>query len=1022
MNSKTYIRWLASVALLMIGLAIFQSPLPGQYFGRNKVQYQKFDFKILKTQHFDVYFYPGFKDAAEQAARMAERWYARFSRVLNHELRGRQPLVLYASGSHFTQTTIIPEILGEGTGGVTESVKRRIILPLGASLRESDHVIGHELVHAFQYDMTSSANSPNGGSEPGVARMPLWFVEGMAEYLSIGPVDPNTAMWMRDASRRNKLPTIKKLDNYRYFPYRYGQALWAYITGRWGDEIIPRLMRGIGRTGDYLTGLEKILGIKHAQLSKDWHEALKKAYDPVLVATNLTDPSSQVLAKGTEENVYNVSPSISPDGKQIMSLSTRDLFSVDMYLADTKTGRIEQRVTRTATDPEFESLQFIRSAGSWERNGKRFLFSAVTKGRPVLMFYDVPSKKITTEIPIAGVDEIMSPSWSPDSKRIVFSALSGGVTDLFIYDLETSGVKRMTNDSYAELQPVWSPDGGSVAFVTDRFSTDLSILSLGEYELALLNPETGEIKKVEGFSGAKNINPQWAPDSKSLYFLSDIKGKTDIFRVDLASSRIFQITNLYTGVSGITDMSPALSIAVEAKELVYSGYDDGNYTLYSMTSPEALQGKASLAEFGAQNLAVLPPREQPGGALLGLVRNPLFGLPEEATFPESDYKPKLALDFVATPQVAVGVDRFGTYGGGGLTLFWSDMLNYHTVATMVQTSSRIKETTALVGYQNTQSRMNWGVVAQRIPYVSGYYNFYTDEVNGNLVDIFEQNLFWQINYDLAAFMSYPFNQVRRFQMSGGYRYLGFETEVIRDTYDYYTGMFLAHDVIDTTGQYGSLLKGIHMGYLAAALVYDSGIFGATGPILGQSYVLQLSPTVGTLNYNEVMADYRRYFMPVKPFTLAFRFLHYGRYGKDSEDSRLWPLFIGYDGLIRGYDYYSFTYDEVAGSFDYDRLFGSKMMIANAELRFPLFGVLGLGRGFYGVFPIDFIAFYDMGLAWDNFSKPWFLKNGVRKPLRSLGVGLRANILGYLVLGLNYVKPLDRLNKGWTFQLSFQPGF
>jgi len=1023
MKTKIYVKGISLAALLVFGLLLVKAPLSGQ-FGRNKVQYQRFDFKVLKTKHFDVYFYPEFKNAAQQAARMAERWYARLSRVLNHDLRGKQPLILYASGSHFSQTTVIPEIMGEGTGGVTESLKRRIILPLGASLSESDHVIGHELVHAFQYDMTSVTNSANGASEPGISRMPLWFIEGMAEYLSIGSLDPNTAMWMRDAVRRNKLPKIKKLENPKYFPYRYGQSLWAYITGRWGDEIIPRLMRGIGRTGEYMAGLEKILGIKEDQLSKDWQDALKKAYDPVLLATNVTDPSSQVLAKGTEENAYNVAPSVSPDGKQIMSLSTRDLFSVDMYLADVKTGRIEKRITRTATDPEFESLQFIRSAGSWERDGKRFLFSAMTKGRAVLMFYDVQDKKITTEIPVEGMDEILNPNWSPDSKRIVFSAFNGGVTDLFIYDLETSSVKRMTNDSYADLQPVWSPDGRSVAFVTDRFSTDLSILSLGEYELAVLDPLSGEIKKVEGFAGAKNINPQWAQDSKSLFFLSDVKGKTDIYRVDLAANRIFQVTNLYTGVSGITDMSPAISFAQDANELVYSGYDDGNYTLYSVNSAEALQGKSSLAQFGTQNLAVLPPREQPGGALLGLIRNPLFGLPEEETFPESNYKPKLALDFVSTPQVAVGVDRFGTYGGGGVTLFWSDMLSYHTLATMLQTSSRLKETSGLVAYQNTQHRMNWGVVAQRIPYVTGYYNYYISETNGNPVEVYEQNLFWQINYDLAGFLTYPFSQVQRFQLSGGYRYLGFEAEVIRDTFDPYSGIQIAHDIVDVTGQYGGSLKGLHMGYLSASMVYDSALFGATGPIVGQSYVLQFSPTIGSINYNELMADYRRYLMPVRPFTLAFRFLHYGRYGKGAEDNRLYPLFIGYDGLVRGYDYNSLDYDEYGGSgaFNFNRLIGSKIMIANAELRFPLFGALGIGRGYYGVFPVDFIAFYDIGLAWDNLNKPSFLKNGTRKPVRSLGVGLRINMLGYFVIGVNYVKPLDRINKGWMFQLSLMPGF
>src|SRR5207253_5254464 len=130
----------------------------------------------------------------------AERWHTRLSRLLQHELRGRQPLVLYASHVDFEQTNAIQGELGEGTGGVTEPLRRRIVLPMGGPLTDTDHVIGHELVHAFQFDMTTAANARNG--QNGAERLPLWFIEGMAEYLSLGAVDPNTAMWLRDAVHR----------------------------------------------------------------------------------------------------------------------------------------------------------------------------------------------------------------------------------------------------------------------------------------------------------------------------------------------------------------------------------------------------------------------------------------------------------------------------------------------------------------------------------------------------------------------------------------------------------------------------------------------------------------------------------------------------------------------------------------------------------------------------------------------------------------------------------------------------
>src|SRR3954466_16296595 len=207
--------------------AAFAAPASAQYFGRNKVQYKQLDFAVLKTEHFDIYYYPSERAGINIAARMAERWRARLGRALAHELRGRQPLVLYASHPDFEQTNAIQGELGEGTGGVTEPLRRRIVLPLGGPLADTDHVIGHELVHAFQFDITTKPNSQPG--QNGAERLPLWFIEGMAEYLSLGPVDPNTAMWLRDAARKEKLPSIDDLDNPKYFPYRWGQAFWAYV-------------------------------------------------------------------------------------------------------------------------------------------------------------------------------------------------------------------------------------------------------------------------------------------------------------------------------------------------------------------------------------------------------------------------------------------------------------------------------------------------------------------------------------------------------------------------------------------------------------------------------------------------------------------------------------------------------------------------------------------------------------------------------------------------------------------------
>src|SRR5688572_30945111 len=174
------------------------SPAAAQYFGRNKVEYENFDFQILATDHFDIYYYPQEEGAARTAARLAERWYARLSTLLNHTFDRRQPLVLYGSQAEFAQTNVVTGMVSDSIGGVTEGARRRIVMPFAPTLAETDRVLGHELVHAFQFDIARQYGRDNS--------LPLWFIEGLAEYLSRGTLTPSTGMWVRDAVLSGRIP------------------------------------------------------------------------------------------------------------------------------------------------------------------------------------------------------------------------------------------------------------------------------------------------------------------------------------------------------------------------------------------------------------------------------------------------------------------------------------------------------------------------------------------------------------------------------------------------------------------------------------------------------------------------------------------------------------------------------------------------------------------------------------------------------------------------------------------------
>ena len=1018
---RTHIgRALALSAMLALWLA--EAPASAQYFGRNKVQYKSLKFQVLQTEHFDIYFYPQEKAGVDLSARLAERWYARLSRIFAHKLRGRQPLVLYASHPDFEQTNIIQGELNEGTGGVTEPLRRRIVLPLGGPLADTDHVIGHELVHAFQFDMTTKPNAAPG--EGGANQLPLWFIEGMAEYLSIGPVDANTAMWLRDAAQQEKLPAIEKLNDPTYFPYRWGQAFWAYVGGRWGDEVIRQMLGVAAAASDVDVAIEKVLGMKTKDLSSEWQTAIRRTYEPVLASATPASETGRLLIKGTEfGSDLNVGPALSPDGRWIAFLSSRSFFSIDLYVAAAATGRIVRKLTSTATNPHFSSLQFIYSAGAWDSDSRRLAAATIVSGRPSFAIFDAQSGRTERELPISGVDEVFNPSWAPDGHAIVFTGMSQGLTDLYLYDLTTSSVRRLTNDAYADVQPAWSPDGHQIAFVTDRFSTDLPSLAIGSYRLALLDVERGTITPLPALTDASHLNPQWSPAGSQLYFVANPHGVPNMFRLTLSSGKMSPLTNVATGVSGITSSSPAMSVAVRSGMASFTVYEHGTYNIYVMDA-----GASDLSiPAPTMNAAVMPPVDGRTSEVAALLANASFGLPEPVSYPTTGYTPKFSLEGVGQPTIAMGASRFGAAFGGGVSLYFRDMLGNHTLATAAQFSSlagsfSLKNTAAQVGYFNEAHRWNWAVVTGQLPYLSGgFQSGFGTTSQGEPVQINQTIIYRQTERSASGIVAYPLNRAQRVEVSGGLTQVAFDQIVQTTAYSLSTGRL----VVNNTGE-TSAAPSLMLGTSSAAFVTDAANFGATSPVQGLRYRIEAAPTFGTINFTSLLGDYRRYFMPVSFYTIAVRAIHYGRYGSGGEDPRLFPLYLGYPTLVRGYDVNTFEVSECVPNATsscpaFDRLLGSRVLVGNVEFRFPLLRPFGASRRMYGPLPVEVALFADGGVAWNSGERPSMF-GGTRDGVSSTGVTFRVNLAGFAVGQFDIVRSLQRPGQGWIFQFTLTPGF
>jgi len=997
-------------------------PVSAQYFGRNKVRYRAFDFQVMRTAHFDIYFYSSEQEGADIAARLAERWYARLSRQLNHSMTERQPLVLYASHADFEQTNVVADQINEGTGGFTEPIRRRIVLPLAGPLADTDHVIGHELVHAFQFDMSAPVVGDRQSSSP-LERLPLWFVEGMAEYLSLGRVDANTAMKLRDAASRNQLPTITELRRPKYFPYQWGHAVFAYIAGRYGEASVPRLFRSAALSGNVEDAIQSTLHVSPQDLSSEWHAAIRQLYAPALDAAVPLPTSTRVDTQTRMGSELNVAPSLSPDGRRMAFLSTRGLFSIDLYIADTETGRVVRRMTSTATDPHFSSIQFINSAATWDRSSTHIALGTISGGRAALAIFNVRSGKRDREIFVKGVDEILNPSWAPDDHAIAFTGMRQGLTDLYVYDFADDRVRQITNDPYAELHPAWSPDSRRIAVATDRYSTDLESMRMGPLRLAIVDPATKTFEPVPAFAGGKQINPQWTPDGQALYFIGDPDGIANIYRVSLTGARTEAITAVGVGISGITPSSPALSASTSSGQLAVSTYEDERYNVYLWHGTGALDRSTT----AVANVAALPPVDQASPTMQVLAARSDPNLPPVQLYPTEPYKAKLALTGVGQPTASAGVGSFGPAVAGSAGFTFADALGDRMLVTGLQVASGLSNSISFkdvafdVGYLRLDRRWQWRLVSGQVPYVAGTFESAPATTDsGEPVQIDRETIYREVQRNSAAILMYPLDRGRRLEVAGGFSQNSLEQIVHSSVWSVATGQQLS-----STSQENDLRQRLDLATTTAAFVSDSASFGATSPVQGQRYRIEAAPTFGSVNFTGLLADYRRYFMPVSFYTIATRFVSYSRLGAGGEDARLHPMFLNDPTLIRGYAPLTQSSVEcvlaLTGVCDsIDQLVGSRMAVGNVELRFPLLRPFGASQHMYGPIPVEVALFGDSGVAWSRGEKPAFL-GGSRQGISSAGVAFRVN-LGVAIAEFDAVRPFQRLDTGWTFGFNLMPGW
>ncbi len=1006
----------ACIAPVLILLLLSAHHSPAQHFGRNKVTYEDFDFRIYETPNFLLYHYLDNEEVVKEFAQLCERWYQRNQRIFLDTIDEKTPIILYNNHADFQQTTVIQDLIGVGVGGVTEGTRRRVVMPLSPSKRDTDHVLGHEMVHVFQFYLITGPDRQIGIRS--LQNIPFWMIEGMAEYLSIGSSDVHTAMWMRDAVGRDDIPTLRQMSEepHNYFPYRWGHVFLAYVGGRFGDDVILPLFINTARQG-FAPALEGLTGYTPDSISEVWADDLRSTFGPHIDQKEVS--VGERLFDADNAGEMNIAPAVSPDGENLVFISDKNVITLDFFLANIPRREISQRITNVIRDTRIDEYSYLESAGTWDPGGTRFALTVFARGRNQLVIADLETGRITERIRPEGVDAFSNPHWSPAGNLIALSGLQHGKSDLYVYDLDNEETTQLTDDRYSVMHPAWSPDGTTIAFVTDRESdTDFEEIRYGRFRLAEYDMQTGEVSVIDILPGADILNPKYGPGGEEIYFISNADGHRNLFRYHRNSGEVNKVTDLGTGISGISSRSPAFDIAIDSGELVYILYYDSGYELHKvhvddLDGPEFTAADVDLSPAKLILADIDPPQN--------IVDEYLEWRPltDPAEFTLRDYEPRFTLEHIGSAGIGVGVSRFGTGMAGGVSFLFGDMLRENILMAAIQAQGRIYDIAGQVVYLNQSSRTNWGGVFSHIPYRSAFATAQRDTIEGTIVDnliVIEQRVFED---ELGGFAQYPLSRHLRFEGGASASMYSFRRDSINHYYS--GGVLIGREEHRVDAPESFFLYRGHLAYVG-----DYSRFGMTSPMSGHRYRFQVDRTFGEFGFWGLMADYRNYLF-IPPASLAFRIMHFGRYGPDADAVQ--PIYVGNPFFVRGYSFRALRQPTgtEAGLLSINNLVGSKIAVVNAELRYPFTGPEQLALISSRFLFSDLVLFADGGLAWHDFDNIEFQwepprEEDQRIPVYSAGIAWRINLFGAIILEPYFAFPFqrraDRTSGTLGFHLSF----
>ncbi len=509
-------------------------------FGHNRIQYKRFDWYFYSTSNFEVYYYPGGQEYAKEAFEFLEDEFVKLTDILGYAPYTKTKIFIYNSIQDLQQSNI--GIGGDvfTIGGKTDFVKLQVEIAYPGKADEFKKELIEQLSSILINDMMFGGSLAEIFQNSYLLSLPEWFINGAAKYLAYG-WSSEMDDYIRDYLSRKNISGLVKVQNED--AAIIGQSIWNFIALKYGRSNISNILNLTRIIRKEENSIASTLGISFKNFLAQWQNYYLQQKQEINQNYRPTE-KDHIIAEYRNKNISLSHVSLNDQGDKIAYSYHKD-GKYRIYVKDLNSGK-KKKIISGGYSVNGQQIDENMPLIDWADNDNLGVL-LYKRGYLYLNTYDINTGK-RYQKPLTRFRQVESFSFNDNGRLAVISGDVDGKNDVFLVSMRRNALRRITNDIYDDLDPVFIPGTAAIVFSSNRENDSVKVsgpnlksvsdnFNLFAFDLDTTTTFFHRITNTY----SKDFKPV-AKNQFSVYYLSDQKGITNLFEYKIQDSTFIQIS------------------------------------------------------------------------------------------------------------------------------------------------------------------------------------------------------------------------------------------------------------------------------------------------------------------------------------------------------------------------------------------------------------------------------------------------------------------------------------------------